>query len=535
MYKVSSPPVIDGQKDDLWDYVPRINNFFAIKGAKNELGVIYEKDPDNVLDAGPSFRVVYDDMYLYFYAETYDDTLHKDSMTPLPSNRAYNDDCFEIFLDGDYTRGTKYDGKTDGEIWFLPEEINILYHNDLMRGFEIKNIIWNQNIWKNSAGKKIGWNIEVAIPLSDIYLNPEKNKLFGMDLKYSDDDGNELNSKSTSPGTDREHNLRWSLDIDAHNPANFYTASLSSQFITNKIEINNVSILPKIDGEIDFLWNGVNEYPLNNYSNVLSLKKYSDANVSFKVVHTSASIYFLVVAEDDIFSAINQNEKENDSFVFIIDGDNHFGSTYDSNTTGFYLSFNAEGSLNPPKSINAISKVALDNIKYGAKKTASGWNVEVEIPKKDLLILDDVFGFELYFNDDDDGGDLKDCSISFRDNTFNAEINPSQLSKAVLKNQTVSVNDSEELPQKINLFQNYPNPFNPETVIHYSLPVEGFVSLNIYDILGRKILTLVDENKNAGSYSLALNMQKYSLSSGIYFAQLAFGGQIITKKMEFIK
>jgi len=536
VYKIASPPVIDGRKDNVWDFVPRIDKFFAIKGAKNQSGVIYEKDPDNYLDASPSFRVLYDDKYLYFYAETYDDTLNIDKVGwEMPGSRAYNEDCFEIFLDGDYTRGTKYDGKTEGEIWFLPEEKNILFNTDYQRGFEIKNILWDQHIWKNAEGRKIGWNIEVAIPLADIYLNPAKNKLFGMDLKYSDDDGNQLNTATTAPGNDREHNLRWSLDKDAHNPANFYTVSLSTQFVTDKIEINNVPVPPMIDGDVDSMWNGVKEYSLNRYSHAASLKNYADANVTFKIVNTPASIHFLIVVEDDIVGTSNTNENENDGLALFFDGDNTCTNTYDTNTTGFYLSFNAHGTLNAPRAVDPRSTGNLTAIRYAAKKIGNRWNVELEIPKKDLSISGDTFGFELYYYDDDDGGDKKDCTITFRDSTFGAVLNPSQLSRAILTNQTVSVKKNEEMPTGFNLFQNYPNPFNPETSITYTVPNDGHVALNIFDVLGRKISSIVDEYQTAGRYRVTLDMQKNAHASGIYFSRLEYNGRRITRKMEYIQ
>jgi hypothetical protein len=65
------------------------------------------------------------------------------------------------------------------------------------------------------------------------------------------------------------------------------------------------------------------------------------------------------------------------------------------------------------------------------------------------------------------------------------------------------------------LEQNYPNPFNPSTKITYTIPKDGKVKLSIYDILGREISTLVNENKTMGKYSVGFNSDR--LSSGTYF------------------
>jgi photosystem II stability/assembly factor-like uncharacterized protein len=83
------------------------------------------------------------------------------------------------------------------------------------------------------------------------------------------------------------------------------------------------------------------------------------------------------------------------------------------------------------------------------------------------------------------------------------------------------------------LYQNYPNPFNPSTVIGYQLPVGGDVTLKVFDLLGREVATLVDENKPAGSYEI--NFESSSLSSGIYFYRLKAGNKIQSKKMILLK
>ncbi len=86
---------------------------------------------------------------------------------------------------------------------------------------------------------------------------------------------------------------------------------------------------------------------------------------------------------------------------------------------------------------------------------------------------------------------------------------------------------------ELSLNQNYPNPFNPFTQIDYSIPREGFVSLKVYDILGKEISTLVNENRLPGNYKIEFDGSK--LSSGVYFYKLQLGNQIINKKMLLIE
>jgi hypothetical protein len=90
-----------------------------------------------------------------------------------------------------------------------------------------------------------------------------------------------------------------------------------------------------------------------------------------------------------------------------------------------------------------------------------------------------------------------------------------------------------EVPFSYTLGQNYPNPFNPTTTIKYGLPQYGQTSLVVYDVLGRVVKTLVNEFKDAGSYSVTFDAS--SLSSGIYFYTLESGTYKETKRMLLVK
>jgi hypothetical protein len=128
----------------------------------------------------------------------------------------------------------------------------------------------------------------------------------------------------------------------------------------------------------------------------------------------------------------------------------------------------------------------------------------------------------------------------------------------------LSVDDSGIIPDKFSLSQNYPNPFNPSTKIRFVIPNEvrnlkdfssqtprndnSFITLKVYDVLGNEIATLVNEEKQPGTYEVVFNINRYSgevrnLVSGIYFYQLRAGdpstssglGFVETKKMVLIK
>ncbi len=101
-------------------------------------------------------------------------------------------------------------------------------------------------------------------------------------------------------------------------------------------------------------------------------------------------------------------------------------------------------------------------------------------------------------------------------------------------NYVVDIGENKSNLDLLNFFlaQNYPNPFNTNTIIGYSIPSTAFVSLAVFDVLGRKIRTLVNSEKISGIYSVSFDGS--NLSSGCYFYQLKTSGQTITKKMLLI-
>lgn len=86
-----------------------------------------------------------------------------------------------------------------------------------------------------------------------------------------------------------------------------------------------------------------------------------------------------------------------------------------------------------------------------------------------------------------------------------------------------------EMPSEFLLEQNYPNPFNPRTTIRFNIPVAGFTSLKIFDVLGKEIATLVNEHLPAGRYTVQWNAAGYS--SGMYFYRLESNNLSMTKKL----
>jgi len=106
-------------------------------------------------------------------------------------------------------------------------------------------------------------------------------------------------------------------------------------------------------------------------------------------------------------------------------------------------------------------------------------------------------------------------------------------SEDIVTEAIVGINELVDIPTHYELNQNYPNPFNPTTTINYSIPKSSFVTIKIYDVLGKEAVTLVNENKPVGNYRVHFNAGKFV--SGVYFYRMQAGDFVQTKKIILLK
>lgn len=124
--------------------------------------------------------------------------------------------------------------------------------------------------------------------------------------------------------------------------------------------------------------------------------------------------------------------------------------------------------------------------------------------------------------------------ISFSGSSANGS---SSILSGFLTNYSIIITDIKDdhqiIPTVYKLNQNYPNPFNPSTIINYQIPEEGFITLKVYDIIGKEVKTLINENKPAGSYNVKFDAS--DLSSGIYIYRIRANNFVQSRKMLLIK
>jgi hypothetical protein len=131
-----------------------------------------------------------------------------------------------------------------------------------------------------------------------------------------------------------------------------------------------------------------------------------------------------------------------------------------------------------------------------------------------------------------DWGNLDRSTLRILIDTGNKGSNNDSL---ILSNRSTGINDHDvaNTPNSYSLAQNYPNPFNPTTTIRYQLQAAGKVTLKVYDILGKEVAVLVNEEQAAGTYSVTFDAG--SLSGGIYFYRLQAGTFVETRKLVLVK
>ena len=98
---------------------------------------------------------------------------------------------------------------------------------------------------------------------------------------------------------------------------------------------------------------------------------------------------------------------------------------------------------------------------------------------------------------------------------------------------TPTVEVGRSLPERMALLGNYPNPFRASTTLRYALPEGGPVTLTVYDVLGRRVATLVDREQAAGRYTATFDGRR--LASGAYFVRLQSGDRVQTRRVQLVR
>ena len=283
----------------------------------------------------------------------------------------------------------------------------------------------------------------------------------------------------------------------------------------------------------------------------------NDADLSADVYLAIDQSYLYVAFDitDDFFNPVNPvlNPYELDCpdlYIGLYNYKKEKHSSYQRGSTpDYHLRFN-EGVLSSTETTSWCDSLVIEGPDYYyGENFPDGYIIEARIPLTDLAtkrndgytgtdIINvgyaDRIAFDLGINDNDDGSTREGMlfySALDNDNGWN---NPKVWTHTWITNWWLVNNESTgEEVYSFSLDQNYPNPFNPATLIRYSIPEPGLVTLKVYDILGKEVATLVNEQKVSGNYEVKFNAG--SLASGVYFYTLKINNYVSTEKMILLK
>ncbi|GAB6283408.1 MAG: hypothetical protein STSR0008_21740 [Ignavibacterium sp.] len=201
---------------------------------------------------------------------------------------------------------------------------------------------------------------------------------------------------------------------------------------------------------------------------------------------------------------------------------------------------------NSPQVIFSTNSIDFDTVKVGESKELTFSIINLlnkDFQSDSIIITDNSFSIYPEIISIPNGETFVDTVkfMPLSEGTFNGKIifysnspfSPDTILISGIGKNVVDVKDDINIPKEFALSQNYPNPFNPSTKINYQLPVDSYVSLKIYDVLGKEVITLLNEQQSAGFYQKEFNAK--GLSSGMYFYKLEAGNFVQIRKMILLK
>jgi hypothetical protein len=275
-----------------------------------------------------------------------------------------------------------------------------------------------------------------------------------------------------------------------------------------------------------------------------------DLTITMYMAMDKQYFYFAVDAIDNVFSFDPAGNWWEDDAIEMFFGlyDGRPGPPHPARQRGakpdYALQFRNDGLFHPDNANRRIYSPDSANYHFEGLGV-SDYVIETKIKLSDITFGDDapfvpVNGMRLPLDftiHDSDSKNVRDGIMSLSPiNNDNSWSSPRNWTYVWIGDQeTVGVKDRSDdaVPLSYSLSQNYPNPFNPTTAINYSIRKTGLVKIELYNTLGQKVRTLVNEVKPAGSYKLEVGAN--DLTSGLYFYRISAGDFVQTRKMVLMK
>jgi len=481
-------PEIDGEMDAVWGNVTNTPMQIYVDGILPETGW---------LDHSSSFREMWDADAFYFYGTVFDDEIATDSPN------SYENDSWEIYFDADNLKNDTYITGNDIQWRYVYGE------TEFQAGvFDPGTGAWTET--------DLGYDFELMIPQADMLFTLEADHEFGHETQVNERDGGVRQTMSKWWG---DTNDSWV------NPSLFGTAMLSSNQVATDLLVPMTATAPEIDGELDDVWNTVNEVSQNTYveQDYSLLSGWNDLQMSFRVMWDAAAFYFFGSVIDDEIATDSPNSYENDSWEIYFDADNLKNDTYITGNDIQWRYVYGE---------TEFQAGVFDPGTGAWVETDDGYDFELMIPQADMLFTleeDHEFGFEVQVNDRDNGA--RESMAKYWTDSNDSWVNPSLFGTAMLV-EGGGVSVDKDRPAKYKFVDNYPNPFNPQTTIEYQLSKPSEATLSVYNLMGEKVATMVNK---AGETQFKFDSGLYNMTSGVYIYRVVAGNEILTNKMMLLK
>jgi hypothetical protein len=210
-----------------------------------------------------------------------------------------------------------------------------------------------------------------------------------------------------------------------------------------------------------------------------------------------------------------------------------FAKNFNNPLEGKVIEYNPDGVLESGEySLLSVEDAALNITTVKKSNNNSGYIMRLYNPADEDITAKIKFSSQVYTAYETTLLEDVKHSIPVADSSLSINFNKHEIKTIRVHFDEFSNVKDESLPAEFALYQNYPNPFNPETKIKFRIG-HSQVSIKIFDLLGREIRTLFNEEKPAGEYEISFNAE--GLSSGVYFIKLEAGQFVSTKKMVLVK
>lgn len=559
MLRTASAPEIDGVADLVWENVPQYSINHVLSGAV-----------DNTADLSGTFRVMWDEENLYFLVDVKDDVL----VPHVAGENKWNYDGIEIFIDGDYSRGTSFDGLNDFQFTYN-QGVKILSSNPVGRveGMETGEVITEE-----------GYLVEIKMPWSTLNATPEAQNLMGLDIALNDNDGNSTiregykiwyktqpafwgntSTYGTANFIETFHTLETtsingSVSVDPQQESYMYgqrvtlTATPSENFefegwngdlegdqnplsltMNGNKQIHAIfthsgiaSIVrtvtaPILDGEVDGIWKKIPSQSIGNITNG-DVDNEEDLSGTFKMMWDQENLYVLIDVKDQTLVPLPEGEKKwnFDGFEIFFDGDYSRGTSFDG-VNDFQFTYNQGVEKlfsNPDGHVTGMEMAEV--------VTPGGYRVELKMPWATLNTtpgVENKMGLEVALNDNDDPS----STVREGYKAWNATSrffwgNTSMYGTAMIMNESgLSSSFKKEGIGKKSLK-------SVEEVVHiYPNPSKGVVT-----VIGEGTIIIRNSLGKIVSTGSATETKDFDLSSqpaGLYIIQVSNNNKTINKKL----